>query len=147
MKYSKIRKYIEQTISSYDPRLKAHDDAFNSDNIPANNIAKAYFVEYSVPSISEGTDGWFDTLPSATIKFYFKGFKRPADALDSGMDSVAEISQLLSSMSNIAAFRDSDNFPIQKCYPTSQIPEPLGNNDNSIIITLELELNIILTNC
>lgn len=147
MKYSKIRSYIEQTITSYDSKMKAHNDAFDGDNIPASNICKAYFVEYSVPSITDGQDGAFFATPTASIQFYFKGFKNPTEALDNGMDKVADISQLLSSLTNINTYRNTDLFPLQKCYPTSQVPAPLGNNDNSIVITLELELEIILTNC
>jgi hypothetical protein len=147
MKYSKIREYISQTITSYDSDFQEHNEAFNSENIAKSRFDKGFFIEYSIPSITTGPETAFTSNASATIQFSFKGFRCPRERLDDSMDIVGEISQLLASVKNVFAYRVTDDFPIQNVFPTSQVPEPLENNDNAILINLELDLSIMLSSC
>lgn len=147
MKYSKIRTYLKNIITDFDADFKEHKDAFNTDNIARTNFNKAYHITYSVPSIDSGSDVYFTSSATASIQFYFKGYRCPQTALDEAMDTVATLSQSFASISNVSAFRMAYDFPIQQVSPTSQVPEPLQSNDNSIIINLDLNLEIIISIC
>lgn len=147
MNYSKIRKYIVDTVKTFDSDFKEHKDAFNPDNISKTNFNKGFFVEYSIPSIVPGAENFFTADATASVQFFFKGYRNAQSSLDDAMDTVGKLTQALTSFQNITAFRITDDVPIQKCAPVSQIPEPLQTNDNAIIINLELNLEIILSNC
>lgn len=147
MRYSKIRTYLKELIERADPSFKEHKDAFNTDNIAKTSFNKAYHISYDIPSIDFGADAYFTSNASAAVTFFFKGYRCPQTALDDSMDIVGGLSQDFASVSNLTAYRMSYDFPIQVCNPVSQTPQPLQSNDNSIIITLDLNLEIILSIC
>lgn len=147
MKYSKIRTYIKDTIEAYDNKFKEHVDAFNTENIPRTNFNKGFHISYSVPSIDYASEVNLTASCIANVTFYFKGYRDTQQALDDAMNTVCDISQVLSSVKNLTAFRATDDFPIQVLYPISQVPEGLQSNDNSMIINLDLNLEIILPIC
>jgi len=146
MLISKVRKYIADSITSVDSDFRQHRDAFNDENIASTNINKSFHIAYSIPSIASD-QATFNNSVTAEIKFFFKGQRDTIETFDNAMDTVSQISMKLASLTNIAAFRSTDMLPIQTCVPVSQVPEQLNNNDNSLIITLSLEMNIVQSSC
>ena len=143
---SKVRKYLSDTIKSYDKDFTEHKDAFNSDNISKARFDKNYFITYST-SLSEQGQAWLTDTISVTVELAFKGYRCPQEALDNAMDTATEIKLECAKIENITNFRITDDVPLQSCTPTSQVAEPLGSNDNSFKITLEFDVTIILANC
>lgn len=146
MIYSKVRKYLKERILEVDSDFEEHGDAFNTDNIANSNLEKAFHIFYSVPTIDKENVTITSNI-EAEIKFYFKGHRYPTDALDEGMDLVNEVAVTAGSVDQLAAFRMTDDFPIQACDPISQLAEPFENNDNLIIITLTMDMSVLQTLC
>jgi len=146
MIYSKVRTYLKARIAAVDSDFKEHKDAFNDDNIAKTGFNKAYHILYSVPSISK-SDYLIDSEIEVIVKFFFRGYRDTQAALDDSMDLVNSVALDCGSLENLSAFRVTDDFPIQYCNPTGQVPEPLENNDNSIIVTLNLNMSVLQTLC
>jgi hypothetical protein len=146
MIYSKVRQYINQIVLATDSEFLEHKDAFNTNNVPSNIFDKAFHVFYSVPSINRGQTV-IDLSIDCTVTFYFKGFRCSQEALDFSMDLVGKVSRNCCKIENVNNFRETDDFPIQSCNPESQVPEPLENNDNAIIITLDLTARLFDVIC
>lgn len=144
MSLSKIRTYLENNIKAVDADFRQHDDAFNSVNIA--NIEKAFHISYSVASTEVGQQMLMQTA-SISVKFYFKGFRDTIKMFDTAMDLVNDVAMGCASRTNVAAFRASDDFPIQNIDIVSQVPEQLESNDNSMSITLEMSADIYRSIC
>lgn len=141
VRISKVRTFIENQIKAVDKKLKAHDDAFNNENISSTKLISTYHIVYTIPSITR-IDSVQDSTVSATVTFFFREGKSTVSAFDNGMNKVNEIAHKCQSYLSLQEFRTTDDFPIQLVESTSIIPEPLENNDNVIKITLGLDLLI-----
>lgn len=139
---SKVRNYVRSVATD----LTEWKDGFNRDNIPASLKNKSYFCSYEISSNDPQGDYEINTV-RVTIEVFFRGFKDAQGALDSAMDSVNVLSLNLCSLASINAYKATDDFPIQSVTRLSQVPSPINTNDNQILITLELEMEIIQTLC
>ena len=142
MRLSKVRAYISERILNQDPSFKEWKDGFNFENIPRNIFDKSYHMEYQVPSIERGNTYNTHTV-LVTLKMFYKGYRDPQASLDTAMDLSNLIGISIQDIAAMAAFRATDNFSIQEIRLNSQIAEPLEDNDNAMIITTEIELDII----
>jgi len=146
MRLSKVRDYLKQQIRLEDTSAIEWPDAFNTENIPRNLGDKSFHIAYSAPSITRGQRS-VDYNVVAICEFFFKGQRNTQTQLDDAMDKINRIGLNCSSTTAVSLYRDTDNFPIQNCNIISQVPTPLENNDNALIITIELEMLITFSNC
>jgi len=146
MKISKVRDYTIQQVLGVDSDFKEWTDGFNSENIPSTLFNKAFHIFYTIPSIVDG-QSYITNSVSLTLKLFFKGYRDPAEAIDTAMDTASDIVAAMKSIHNVQLYRSTDDLPIQNVVPLSQIAEPLENNDNNVIITMEFDMNIIQTTC
>lgn len=142
MIFSKVRTYINQSVLAVDPTFKEWDDAFNFENIPSSRFQNAFYLSYSVPSI-DTNDSVRSHSVSADLKLFVKGFKKPQEALDNAMDTANLMANTICSITNVEAFRTTDNFPIQAVTVNSIEPTPLDSNDNNMEININFTLLIL----
>lgn len=146
MRISKVRTYLSNQIALIDSKMKQWDDAFGVDNIPNTLFSKVYHIDYGISSATKGQTTEILTI-GATVTFLFKGERKTIETFDDAMEKVNNIALTIMSQESLALFRDTDNFPIQSVARTSQVPQALNTNDNSILIPLELEMTIIQSIC
>lgn len=143
---SKIRTYIKNQVSSYDSTYQHWDDGFNRDNIPSTILDKSYFISYQVPSVDQ-SQAFHEYSVEVSIEFFHKGFRNITQAIDTYSDNAILISDNILSVSNIEAFRLTDDFPIQSVGLNSMAIDNIQSNDNSFIITLDFNFLLIRGNC
>jgi len=123
--------------------FKEWKDGFNRDNIPKNILNQSYFMTYSIATVENGTN--MEDNISIEIEHFFKGYRNPQDAIDNAMEKVNSMRLEILDPQTIALFNEVTILGIDS---VSQEPEPLNaSNDNSIIVTTELNLRLIQINC
>jgi len=142
---SDVRSYFDAVLKA--ENLKEHDDAFAVDNIARVNFNNSYHVIYTIPAVTEANDTMYIDQQSWTIQLGFKGFRKPQDALDNAMDISHTIRENLMLPSSITAFNAGKDYPILKISNNSIVAEPVESNDNSIVVTLEFNLQRAFNNC
>jgi hypothetical protein len=143
---SKIRTYINNQVKKVSSDFKEHKDAFNDENIAGTRFNKAFHVSYDAPSIIE-VELTAEMDMSVTLQLFFKGGRDTISTYDDAMDTMWNVLREVASRRNLNDFRATDNYPIQSASPNSIVVEPLENNDNSMVVTLNLTMKVITTIC
>ena len=141
---SKIRTYINNQVAKVSRDFREHKDAFNDENIAGTVFNKAFHVSYTIPAITE-VELTAEMDASVSVQLFFRGGRDTINTYDNAMDEAWKVVREISSRKNINQFRARDGYPIQS--PSSVTPEPLENNDNSIVVNLEFNMIIIATIC
>lgn len=116
------------------------EDGFNFDNIPKSIRDKAYHIFYSIPTVVEQGTTTLDNQIATTIKIFRRGFRNPKDAIDSAMCDAISLRRLVMNFETLAQYNEVKILGISS---VSIVPEPLDNNDNSVIVTLEFITRVI----
>ena len=143
---SKIRNYVNSRVEAVSRDFREHQDAFNSENIAGTVFNKAYHVSYSASSITE-VELTAEMNMSVNVQLFFRGGRDTLETYDNAMNTAWNVLRGISSRTNINNFRATDGYPIQSASPLSVTPEPLENNDNSMVVTLEFNMIVITTIC
>ncbi len=143
---SKVRTYVNNRVKAVSRDFQEHLDAFNDENIAGTRLDKAFHVAYSAPSITE-VELTAEIDMSVTVQLFFRGGRDTIDTYDNAMDEAWKVLREISSRRNLNDFRATDGYPIQSASPLSVTPEPLENNDNSMVVSLEFNMTIITTIC
>lgn len=139
---SQARDYIKAIIKETDPtssrKFKEHKDGFNRDNIPSTLLDRSYFIFLSNTDNIVTNNCIVDDVVRARIELFFKGYRDIQSALDDGIDIGHELKLRLSNPAKFSGnIKDVEVFSV--------IPEPVGDNDNAIIVVLECNLRMIFS--
>lgn len=146
MTLSKIRTYLKARIKAVDANLVEWNNSFSVDKLPDSMFDSAYWITYQVNASEESQVYFIDSI-AVQMQFCFHSFNNQPSDFDTAMDKVNNIKLEAISKSNIAAFRSTDNFPIQRVIPVSQLPIEAVENEKKIIIELNLEIQLAQANC
>lgn len=120
--------------------FREHDDGFASDNIPSTIIDGSYHLE--IGTITSGPANqihYVFTFP-VTVRLFFKGYADPKGTIDQvleqGDNVLKEVLKTSERLGQIDGIKD--------VIPSSIQVIPLdGTNDNSMILEMEFQFNII----
>lgn len=143
---SKVRTYLKNQISTVDSNLVEWPHPFTVETLPDSMFDTAYWITYQV-SGSEESQIYFMESISVQMQFCFHSFNDQVADFDAAMNKVNSIKLEAISKTNIEAFRATDNYPIQRVIPVSQVSIETVDNEKKIIIELNLEIQLAQTSC
>lgn len=121
-----------------DRKFQPHNDAFNNDNIGANEINKRFHITYNDVSATVANQNTTQDNVTMTVSLFFSGARDATEALDSAMDVANEYRMNCLRMKHLT----TQHF-IKRVVCTNIKPEPLVSNDNAIKIILTFNVQII----
>jgi hypothetical protein len=143
---SKVRDYFRAQILAIDSDFYEWDNPFDSDNIPETLADKAYFLKYSIDSVTEQSD-IIEQNVSVDIEFFYKTYNSRVETYDNAMNQVNAIMLKAILVQTIETFHSTDDNPIFRVEFNSQVPTQLDSNDNQLKISLSFTCGINLGKC
>lgn len=126
-----IRSYFVDRILEVSPDFKEHTDAFNTENIPANALDKAFHVLCNGLS-GESLDhvATNDTV-SVQVRLFFRGGRDPISSLNEAQDLANSVRLQAMKPTKIKLLAS-----IRRVFCQGFQPTALATNDNSFSILL-----------
>lgn len=139
MSFKPVRTFLKDQLLKIDSDFEAYENAFNNDEIGANDYNKKYHIFYGRVDTTAANHNVTNDVVTATVTLYFDGSRTSEEALDDAMDLANLYRMECLKRENYI----SQNF-IKNVVCKSIVAEPLADtNDNSIKIILEFSISVI----
>lgn len=139
MSFKPIRAFLRDQLIKTDSDFESFDNAFNSDEIGANDYNKKYHIFYGRVDTTAFNHNITSDSVTASVTLYFSGSRTSEEQLDDSMD--------LANLYRIECLKRSNYANqtfIKNVVCNSIVAEPLADsNDNAIKIILEFSISII----
>jgi len=138
MSFKPIRSFLETRLLEIDSDFEAHNDAFSTENIGANDFDKRYHIFYGNVTTSVSNQVTTQDDVTVTVKLYFDGYRDATESLDSAMDT-ANLFRIQCLKIN---YLINQSF-IKRVVCNSIQANPLNTNDNAIEVVLTFNVRVI----
>ncbi len=139
MSFSEVRPYFRSRLNTVSG-LKEWEDAFNVNNIPSTVLDEAYHIATISGSALKMNHQVSDHEFVVTIRWFKKGFRNPADALDTAMQRIDDIYDAV-----LLPSARSTETGLINVLPGNIIVDPLSDdNDNIVVVSLDFNCLISL---
>lgn len=135
MSLSLVRPYFKARMEALG--YQEWPDGFNFENIPDSILDQSFHVELRQVN-PEGLDSpsHLELRVPVTVRVYLKGYRYPADAIDSAMVRLDDIYKEILKPTN----RLSGTGGLRNVLPTAASVDPLNaENDNAVVLVLGFE--------
>lgn len=136
MSLSLVRPYFRTRMTSL--AFVEHEDGFNSANIPSTLLDRSFHI--SSPSISpvDQNQELIVLEVETVIRFFLKGYRSPADAIDNAM---IEEQAILKSV--LAAANRTTTLIKNVVFGGSTKEQMADTNDNSVLVTMTFNASVM----
>lgn len=138
MSFKPIRTFFQNRIAEIDSDFTEHEDAFNFENIGANQLDRKYHIFYGNVTTTAANQNTTNDVVSAQVNLFFSGYRTGAEALDSAMDIANEFRINCLRRTKYAGETFIKNVVCQNIEAI-----PLNTNDNAIQIRLTFNISVI----
>lgn len=137
MSLTAVRSYFRTRMDSL-----GHEewtDGFNFDNIPETILDRSYHIESGPIAGNSQNQTTLDANSPVTLRLFLKGYRTPAEAIDSGISyGEAAICDIIKpSNANGVTIKDV-NFTSMQILPLN------SSNDNSVVVEMSFTVRIFL---
>lgn len=137
MSLTDVRSYFRTRMTGLGH--KEWTDAFNFENIPESIQDRSFHMETGLISGNSQNQTVLDTSFSMTLRLFLKGYRTPADAIDSG------VSFGQSAICDIINPNNANGVNIKDIqFISMQVLPRDGSNDNTVIVQMEFSARIFL---
>lgn len=139
MSFSEIKPYFRARLKTVGG-LSEWVDAFNEDNIPANKLDRGWHLLFEQGAAVSHTQPCLTYSVPVALSVYFKGFNKPANAIDMALEKLDAILKEVLKHSNRLTQPS-----IKNVLSTSWELNPIADdNDNTVKLTMRFDVQVIL---
>lgn len=133
-----IRPYFRARLNALG--FREWKDGFNFENIPSTILDKSFHIEVPSGARLNAFDMTSnDITQDVVVRVFFKGFRNPADAIDTAMLRYEQI------LESVLASENRIGVDIKNVYFSSMQILPLSDsNDNAVILEISFSCLIII---
>ena len=138
MSLTLVRSYFRTRMNSLN--YKEWKDGFNIENIPSSLLNGSYHILCGSIDVNETGPKHISFDYPIILRLFLKGFRKPADAIDSGIEKGENIIKDIVSVTNRTSISCIKNVLCNNI----EIIELSDTNDNSIIVEMNYTIKIII---
>lgn len=139
MSFKPIRTFLTDRLLEVDPDFEVHDQAFESQEVGANDYDKRFHIFYGDITTTSADHNITNDNVSATVSLYFQGARSSTEALDEAMDISNKYR-----LQCLKRIKYAGLTFIKKVVCTSVVAEPVDiTNDNAIKVRLQFSISVM----
>jgi hypothetical protein len=136
MSLSLVRPYFRAQMNNL--LFIEHDDGFNVANIPSTVLDRAYHISSPSISLVKQNQELIELEAETVIRFFLKGYRNPAEAIDNAMDEEQNILMAVLSAANRTTSE------IKNVVFAGSTKEQLADsNDDSVLVTMTFNVLVL----
>lgn len=140
MAFETVKPYFQSAIKAVDASLEEWVDAFNIANIPQTQLDCAWHFSHGNATFIQYDQGCLSYLMPVTLRFFFKGYRSPADAVDNAVRKAEAIIK-----ESCRHSRRLNQPYIKQVVPKDFNAEALDNsNDNTVVLVMSFDCRVHL---
>ncbi len=138
MSFKPVRSFFQDRLLEVDSSFTPHDDAFDTNNVGANNFDRRFHVFYGDVTTSVSNQNTTTDTVNATVTLFMSGERNATEALDESMDIANKFRLQCLKIDKLR----NQTF-IKRVVCNSIRAEALNTDDNSMKIILNFSVNVI----